>query len=132
MRRWVITLSVAAAVAFCAWLAYSKVSQARREATYRAAITALNLSPGETRANVEKYLEFRGLKYHTISGEGDAESYLVEIGEEPGGLVCKSWKVYISLDFDGSGKPSGRPSDLHLDPSDTLRDVRIKKMGVCV
>jgi hypothetical protein len=85
-----------------------------------------------TRDNVEKYLQSRGVEYHwSYDGEG-SEHYLVEIGEEPGSLVCRSWKVYIALYFDATNKVNGRLADFTLDPSDKLTKVQIKKIGTCL
>jgi hypothetical protein len=134
MRRRVIALAVGAVVVFSAWLAYSKIAQARRESAYRAAIAPFqrDLSPGMARANVEKYLDSRGVEYHWVYDGGSADSYFVKIGEEAGSLVCRPWKIYIALDFDASDRLSGGGADFKLDPSDKLRDVQIKRLGTCL
>ncbi|HEX7288154.1 MAG TPA: hypothetical protein VF532_18350 [Candidatus Angelobacter sp.] len=134
MRRRVIALAVGAVVLFSAWLAYSKVAQARRETAYRAAIAPFqrDLSPGMARADVEKYLDSRGVEYHWVYVGGSADSYFVQIGEEPGSLVCKPWKVYLALNFDASDPRAGGGPDSKLDPADKLRDVQVKKMGTCL
>jgi len=132
MRKGVIVIAAGALVVFSAWLAYSKVSQARRETAYRAAIAPFqrDLSPGTARANVEKYLDSRGVAYHWMYDGGSAASYFVRIGEEPGGLACKSWKAYIVFQFDASDRQ--RDDVLKLDPFDKLKDVQIMKTGTCL
>jgi len=103
-----------------AWFAYSKVTQARREATYHAAIAPLKsgLPVGMDRAEVKKYLDSHRVDYHAARyGGRDEDTYEIKIGEEPGNLVCERWTVYIALEFNAADK---------------LREVHIRKIGTCL
>jgi hypothetical protein len=113
----IIAFGMVVVVLFSAWLIYSKVTQARRETTYRVAIAPFqrDLRVGVPRSDVEKYLHSRNVQFHAINF---GETYLVEIAEEPSWeLWCESWRVYIALEF---GSSNG------------LRDVRIRKIGTCL
>jgi hypothetical protein len=112
-----ITLALLLITVLSGWLAYSKIRQSRRNAAYHAAIGPFlqDLPVGMPRADVEKYLRLRSVKYHAIN---NGETYLIKIGEEsPGNLWCEPWIVNIAIEFDSS---------------DTLRDVHIRKFGTCL
>ena len=75
-----------------AWVAHSKVAEARREVAYRAAIAPFerDLRLGMNRAEVQSYLASRKVVYHPVRyGGSDADTYEIEIGEEPGSLFCE-------------------------------------------
>lgn len=127
-----VFLVLAAAVLFAGWAMHLKIAQARRETAYRAAMMPFqrDLVTGMSRAAVEKYLDSRKVEYHWESS-GGAESFLIEIGKEPGGLVCNPWKVYIELEFVPSTK-LGDQARNELDPSDDLKHIKITKLGTCL
>jgi hypothetical protein len=115
-----IALALLAVALLSAWFAYSKVTQARREATYHAAISPFesSLPVGIDRAEVKKYLDSHRVDYHAVRyGGSDADTYEIKIGEEPGSLACERWTVYIALEFDAADK---------------LRKVHIRKVGTCL
>ncbi len=102
------------------WFTYSKVMQARRTASYRAALAPLqrDLHLGMDRCDVKKYLDARKLSYNAVRYDGsDSDTYQIEIGEEPGSLVCDPWKAYIALEFTAADK---------------LREIHTKKDGTCL
>jgi hypothetical protein len=119
MRK-IIAFAVLGIIAISSWLTYSKVTQARRETAYRAAIAPFqrDLHTGTGRADVKKYLDSRKVDYHVVRyGGSEAETYEIKIGEDPGNLVCEAWNVYVALEFSSA---------------DTLRDVHIKRIGTCL
>ena len=135
MRRRLLVLVILVAVAISAWLIYSKVTQARREAAYRVVLAPFqrDLSPGMARSEVEKYLDSRGVKYTWVFlGGRSAKTDLVEIGEEPGGFACEAWRVYVAMDFDASNHLRVNYADTKLDPSDKLKAVYVEKIGTCL
>ena len=103
------------------WLVYTTVTQARRDASYRAAIapSQRDLHLGMDTADVRKYLDSRAVAYHSVrDGGSDADTYQIKIAEEPShSLVCENWNVYIALEFT---------------PADKLRDLHIRKIGTCL
>lgn len=131
MRK-IITFALLGLIAVSAWLTYSKVMQARRESAYREAMAPFqhDLHLGMARTEVAKYLDSRRAGYSWQSSENgeNALAYVVKIGEEPGGFLCKPWWVYIALEFD----PSGKKRKMEPDPLDKLKDVHIKKIGTCL
>ena len=119
----VVAFAAAVALLVSAWLIYSKAAQIRREAHYRAAIAPFqrDLHAGMTRAEVEKYLDSRSVKYYVVSFDQGTESnettYETKIGEEPGNLACEPWQVYMALEFNSSN---------------ALSEVHIRKIGTCL
>ena len=112
--------SVFAVSLIAAWLAYSKVAQARRDASYKIAIAPFqrDLHPGMDRAEVRKYLDSHGVICHTVRyGGSDGDTCEVKIGEEPDGLFCEPWVVNVALEFSSADK---------------LRDIHIRKIGTCL
>jgi hypothetical protein len=106
------------------WLVYSKVTQDRREVAYRAAIAPFqhDLRLGMSRNDVREYLDARSVEYHKVrSGGSEADTYEIEIGEEPASAVsslfCEPWTVYVALEFSAA---------------ETLREIHIKKVGTCL
>ena len=115
-----IAIAAICVVVFLTWFAYSKITQARREAAYQRTVAPFqhDLPIGETRATVENYLESRKVEYHWVRFGGDeADSYEIQIGTEPGGLFCKEWRVYVVLEFNAADK---------------LKNIRIAKLGTCL
>lgn len=109
-----IALAFVALALVCAWFAYSKVTQARREA----APFERDLAVGMDRADVKKYLDSRRVDYHTVRyGGSDADTYEIRIGEEPDNFPCEHWTVYIALEFNATEK---------------LREVHVRKVGTCL
>ena len=120
MKRKFIVLGLSLVAVFSAWLVYSNVSQARRDAAYRMAIVPFqrDLPLGMNRADVQEYLNSRKVEYHAVRyGGSEAIAYQIKIGEEPGGLFCKNWTVYIALEFTALEK---------------LREVHTRKIGTCL
>ncbi|HJX83670.1 MAG TPA: hypothetical protein VJ723_04940 [Candidatus Angelobacter sp.] len=73
---------------------------------------------GTNEADVKKYLDSRRLKYNFVDeyGGSDLDAYVIDIGEEPGGLRCEDWNVFAALVFDSAK---------------TLRGIRLDKQGAC-
>jgi hypothetical protein len=101
------------------WFAYSKVAEVRRESTYREALIPFqhDLRVGMSRADVERYLKNRNIDYHAVSYGTDADTYEIKIGEDPGGPFCKSWNVYVALEFNAAYN---------------LQEIHIRKIGTCL
>lgn len=120
-----ITLAVVGLIvaAVLAWF----VSSARREARYRATLTQYEheLPRGTTRAEVQKYLDQRGVQYRPdIDWRRSAglDAIDVDLGPTSGALGC-TWKAYLELQFElVSPSPHKKPS-----PSDRLTDIRLSK-----
>lgn len=116
--KWRLTLIAVFVFALvAAWLGYSKVRQARREAFYRTALLSYqrDLKNGMAREDLEKYLSLRHAKYNVASyGKGDL-TYVIEIGEEDS-LICE-WHVYVALE---------------ISPVNTLSEVHVRKIGTCL
>jgi hypothetical protein len=55
--------------------------------------------------------------YAVRYGGSDADTYEIKIGEEPDGVVCEPWTVYVALEFNAA---------------DRLREVHIRKIGTCL
>lgn len=70
-----------------------------------------------SRADVQKYLDSRKVAYNTVRTGREADTLEIEIGEEPGSIVCERWKVYVALEFSSV---------------DRLREVHITKFGTCL
>ena len=103
-----------------AWLVHSKITQARREATYRTAIAPFqrDLRVGMDRAEAQAYLRSRGVDYHAVRyGGSKADTYEIKIGEEPDSFPCEHWTVYVAVEFDAAEK---------------VREVHIRKTGTCL
>jgi hypothetical protein len=115
-----LALAFLVVVLIAAWLAYSKVRQARREASYQVAIAPYkrDLRIGMDRAEVTNYLDSRSVICHTVRyGGSDGDTCEIKIGEEPDGVFCDPWTVYVALEFS---------------PADKLREVHIRKIGTCL
>ncbi len=115
-----MALAVFVVAVVAAWLSYSKVTQARRESSCRVAIAPYqrDLRFGMDKAEVEKYLHFRSAICNTVRyGGSDGDTCEIKVGEEPDGLFCDPWTVYVALEFS---------------PVNKLRDIHIRKVGnVC-
>lgn len=118
MRKSAVAVFVVALVA--TWLTYSKVVQARREGSYRVAIAPFkrDLRIGMDRAEVKNYLSSHSVICTTVRyGGSDGDTCEVRIAEEPDGIFCDPWTVYIALEFS---------------PDDKLREIHIRKIGTCL
>ncbi|HEV7550904.1 MAG TPA: hypothetical protein VGP65_04440, partial [Candidatus Angelobacter sp.] len=96
MKKRIAFIVITGVALFSAWFAYSKTTRARREAAYQRAMAPYqhDLPIGTTRTRVENYLESEKVEYHRVRFGGDeADSYEIQIGTEPGGLVCEEWRV---------------------------------------
>lgn len=119
MRK-IIALTIAgAAILFLLSLIGSKVGQARRNSSYRAAVARFqsDLPLGTSKAEVRKYLDSHNIQYYAATRGGSrVEAFEIKIGEDPGGLVCEPWNVSVALEFSSE---------------DVLRQIRIKREGTC-
>jgi hypothetical protein len=103
-----VAVAVFLVVLVSTWLAYTKVTQSRRDASYRAAIALFqrDLHLAMDRADVRKYLDSQAVAYHSVRyGGNDADTYEIKIAEEPShSLVCENWNVYVALEFTAADK----------------------------
>jgi hypothetical protein len=102
------------------WLAYSKVTQARREASYRVEIAPFkrDLRIGMDRTEVKTSLDSRSVICNTVRyGGSDGDTCEIKIGEEPDGIFGGPSTVYIALEFS---------------PAYKLREIHIRKIGTCL
>lgn len=103
------------------------VSSVRREARYRATLTQYQheLPLGKTRAEVEKYLDQRGVQYRRDIDwrrPPGLDAIGVDLGPTSGALGC-TWKAYLELQFElVRSSPHKNPS-----PSDRLTGIRLSK-----
>ena len=119
MRKGLV-LAVFVVALVATWLTYSKITQARRDASYQIAIALYkrDLPIGMDRTEVKNYLNSHSIICNTVRyGGADGDTCEIKIGEEPGGIFCDPWTVYIALEFS---------------PADKLRDIHIRKIGTCV
>ena len=109
-----------AVVLISAFLVRSKANQARREASYREAVTSFqrDLHVGTDRAAVQLYLRSRKVDYHAVRyGGNDSDTYEIKIGEGPSySLFCEDWEVYVALEF----------------ATDKLREIHVRRIGTCL
>ena len=90
MRKGVV-LAVFVVALVATWLTYSRVTQARREASYRVAIAPFkrNLRTGMDRAEVKNYLNSHSVICNTVRyGGSDGDTCEIQIGEELDGIFC--------------------------------------------
>jgi hypothetical protein len=119
MRKGIV-LAFVVAILIATWLTYSKVMRTRREASYKVAMTPFqrDLHMGMDRTEVNRYLASRNRSCHSVRyGGSDGDTCQIEIAEEPDGLFCDPWTVYIALEFNSADK---------------LRDIHIRKIGTCL
>jgi hypothetical protein len=121
MRKRLLFLLVVTALLVLAGTGYFKIAEARREASYRAAMMPYkrDLRVRMDRAEIQAYLDSHHVEYQKVRyGGNDADTYEIKIGEEPdSSLVCEKWTVYVALEFS---------------PADKLRDVHLIKFGTCL
>jgi len=117
LMRKIIVVALFALALVATWLVYSKVTQARRETAYRAAIAQFqrDLPMGTARGDVREYLGSRKMDYYVAGSQAD--TYEIKIGEDPGNLVCEPWNVYVALEFSAADK---------------LCDIHLKRVGTCL
>jgi hypothetical protein len=115
-----IALCILAVLVALSYLAYSKIAQIHRQASYDGALVPFqrDLPLGLRRTDVKDYLNSRNVNFRAVGIAGrESAPYLIEIGEEPGNLVCESWKVYVALEFDSDDK---------------LQAIHTTKVGTCL
>jgi len=118
MKKRIALIVVLCVAVISTWTVYSRITQARRDAAYRAAIAPLqtDLHVGMAESEVRRYLDSRNLKYYPVRVAGsDGPTREIKVGEE-NSLICE-WDVYIALEFSST---------------DTLRKVHIRKIGTCL
>jgi len=119
MKARLVLIAVFGAAVVSSWLVYSRVTEARRDNSYRTAIAPYqrDLRIGMARTEVDKYLASRHVEHHPVKfGGSDGLTYQIRIGEDPSSLICE-WNVYVALEFG---------------PTDLLREVHIRKEGTCL
>ena len=119
MRKGIV-LAVFVVALITTWLTYSKITQARREASYGVAIAPFkrDLRIGMDRTEVKNYLNSHSVICNAVHyGGSDGETCEIKIGEEPDGIFCNPRTVYIALEFS---------------PADKLREIHIRKIGTCL
>jgi len=87
------------------WLIGSRVALSRQDSTYRTAFDQFqrDLPIGTPRTEVKKYLDSRNIHYYVAKQGGNwVEAYEIKICEDPGGLVCERWAVYVALEFNSA------------------------------
>jgi hypothetical protein len=120
MRQIIVLTVTGAAVLVSVWLFGSRVAQSRRDSTYQTALNQFqrDLPVGTPRADVKKYLDSRNIQYFVAKKGGNrVEAYEIKIGEDPGGLFCERWDVYVTLEFSSE---------------DMLKQVHITRSGTCL
>ena len=120
MRKITAITVVGAVVLVSVWIVGSKVAQSRRNSTYQASIAHLqhDLPIGTPKEEVRKYLDSHNMQYNVAwRGGAQLETFRVEVGEDPGSLVCGPTKVYVALDF----------SEV-----DALRQIHITRSYTCL
>lgn len=130
MKKLWIVLSVLL-VLLILWYVHSRIAQSRRDARYQQVLTRFqrDLRLGMTRAKVETHLKSNNISYSGVYGSGgSAMSFMTRMGEDPGDIICASWIVSISFDFRA---PENKVWADPL-PTDTLKKIRIEKVGDCL
>jgi hypothetical protein len=125
-RRWkILIVALVVAVLAAAWQSMQDARFRRLLADYQH-----DLHPGMPRTTIDNYLQSHPGKQGVVrlGGSGTAWSYLVRIGTEPG--LCGWSRVYIALNFDSTEQKELAPPP--GDPSDVLKDIRLKKIGDCL
>jgi|CZKJ01.1.fsa_nt_gi hypothetical protein len=120
MRKIIAFTVVGAAVLVSVWLIGSKVAQERRDSAYRTVIAQFqrDLPVGTPKSEVKKYLDSRNIQYFADERGGSRiEAYEIKIGEDPGGLACEPWDVYVALEFSSA---------------DVLRQIHIRRSQTCL
>jgi hypothetical protein len=115
LPRRIVPAAIIAAVTIAGYLVYDHIRRERIDAAFAQAVQQFehDLPVGTPRLTVEKYLDGR-----TFPRFRDNGSYEVLIGKQAGdGLVCVSWNVYVVI---------------HLDSTDKVSDVRLRKVGRCL
>jgi hypothetical protein len=122
-----IAVAAVASILILLWFAYS----ARREERYRATLAHYEneLAIGTPRAEVQKYLDSRGVQYlrdfQWVAWQPDGlHSIAITLGPASGNLGC-TWTAYLELEFELSNHSIRGDAAL----SDRLRAIRIRKIG---
>lgn len=113
------------------WFAHTRDVKARQQATHEAAVTPFqrDLPIGTSRADVEKYLQSRGLKYSATWESGKRSwSDVVELEKQVDATGrCVSKSTLVSLEFNSSGQSA---NDLPQ-PTDKLQHIYADNPGPC-
>jgi hypothetical protein len=121
LRKTVIAVALLGVIAGLPYYLYSRITHARREAVYTAKMTEFqrDLRIGMTRDEVLNYLRWHSPVYNAVQyGGSKAVTYQIKVGEEPGdGVVCKSWTVYVVMEFG---------------PTDHLSTIHLSRIGTCI
>ena len=119
MRKAAVLVVFAVALVV-AWLGYPKYAQARRESFYRAALAPYrrDLTVGMDREQVTAYLKSHNVMCLTVRyGASDGDTCEIKIAEEPDGILCEPWTVYVAFEFTSADK---------------LHEIHIRKSGTCL
>ena len=77
-----------------------------------------DLRIGMDRREVQTYIGSRRVDYHRVRyGGNDADTYEIEIAQEPDSLICEHWIVYVALEFN---------------PAEKLQEIHLRKVGTCL
>ena len=129
--RVVNVLLAVIAIGAAIWFAHTRDVKARQQATQEAAVTPFqrDLPIGTSRADVEKYLQSRGLKYSATWESGKRSwSDVVELDKQADATSpCASKPTLVSLEFSSSGQSA---NDLPQ-PTDKLQHIYADNPGRC-
>ena len=120
MKGKLVVIACVLALLAAGYLLYEHITHLHREAAYHAAIAPFerDLTHGMSKASVEDYLRARNIEHNTVQVGGSPGPRIeVQIGEEPGSLVCAPWRVYAAFEFNSQ---------------DALTDIHIVKVGTCL
>ena len=115
-----IAFAVIAFVLVISWFGYSKHALARRESSYRAALVPYqrDLAVGIDREQVITYLRSHDAMCLTVRHGGrQGYSCEIKIAQEPAGIFCEPWDVYVAFEFTSVDK---------------LREIHIRRSGTCL
>ena len=120
MQRKFIVIGCIITLLLAGYMFHEHIVDARRNAAYHAAIAPFerDLNRGMSKDTVEEYLHVHKIQYNTVHvGGSPGERIEIQIGEEPGSLVCDPWRVSAALEFDQQSH---------------LTDIHIVKIGTCL
>jgi hypothetical protein len=139
LKRWLISLIVAAAVLTLALMPvlsrWKKIRDAKREAGYTLALDAYSkaLRPGMTHKEVEEYLRSANTQFsETLTAYGGRRQSqwadLVKIGESESAVwYCGKEYVYVALEFTPVNQLPRRPED-----ADVLQRIEMYRVADCL
>lgn len=120
MKGKLVVIACTLALLVAGYLLNDGISHRRREAAYHSAIAPFqrDLSHGMSKASVEDYRRAHNIEHYTVQVGGSPGPRIeVQIGEEPGSLVCEPWRVYAAFEFDSQNR---------------LTDIHIVRVGTCL